>query len=243
MEAADAVETIQREMTAFARRARASAGRMHPELSLVSYTLLGHLEESGGCRATDLAAHYALDKSTVSRQVAALERAGLIDRRQDPAGPPGPGAPPHRRRTAHPRPGHREPPRARSTSGSREWPAGDLERFAAYLVRYNAAAAGRRPGRPRAELRHRRPLRGAVTRDRPTVPGRPSAARAPVAAMNAVRGAAGSPGTRRAGWRWCCRGGVQEGRLAAFADAVGDGQDQPGGQPLAAEAPGRCTPR
>ncbi|MEU1406701.1 MarR family winged helix-turn-helix transcriptional regulator [Streptomyces sp. NPDC005728] len=78
-----AVETIQREMTIFARRARASAGRMHPELSLVSYTLLGHLEECGGCRATDLAAHYALDKSTVSRQVAALERAGLIERRLD----------------------------------------------------------------------------------------------------------------------------------------------------------------
>jgi hypothetical protein len=52
-----AVETIQREMTAFARRSRALAGRMHPELSLVSYTLLGHLEDSGGCRATDLAAH------------------------------------------------------------------------------------------------------------------------------------------------------------------------------------------
>src|SRR3954466_6817559 len=79
-----AVETIQREMTAFARRARASAGRMHPELSLVSYTLLGHLEDSGGCRATDLAAHYALDKSTVSRQVAALERARLVERRLDP---------------------------------------------------------------------------------------------------------------------------------------------------------------
>ena len=75
MQEAEAVETIQREMTAFARRARASAGRLHPELSLVSYTLLGHLEESGGCRATDLAAHHALDKSTVSRQVAALERA------------------------------------------------------------------------------------------------------------------------------------------------------------------------
>ncbi len=30
---ADAVETIQREMTVFARRARAAAGRMHPELS------------------------------------------------------------------------------------------------------------------------------------------------------------------------------------------------------------------
>ena len=73
MHTADAVETIQREMTVFARRARAAAGRMHPELSLVSYTLLGHLEEVGGCRATDLAAHYALDKSTVSRQVAALD--------------------------------------------------------------------------------------------------------------------------------------------------------------------------
>ncbi|GGP98037.1 hypothetical protein GCM10010266_21710 [Streptomyces griseomycini] len=64
MDAAEAVEVIQREMTVFARRARASAGRMHPELSLVSYALLGHLETSGGCRATDLAAHYALDKST-----------------------------------------------------------------------------------------------------------------------------------------------------------------------------------
>lgn len=60
-----AVETIQREMTSFARRARAMAGRMHPELSLVSYTLLSHLDEKGGCRATDLATHYALDKSTV----------------------------------------------------------------------------------------------------------------------------------------------------------------------------------
>lgn len=71
-------------MTAFARRARASAGRMHPELSLVSYTLLGYLEESGGCRAADLAAHYALDKSTVSRQVAVLEHDELIARSLDP---------------------------------------------------------------------------------------------------------------------------------------------------------------
>ena len=84
MDADEAVETIQREMTAFARRARASAGRMHPELSLVSYTLLGHLEESGGCRATDLAAHYALDKSTVSRQIDAAARLGLVERAPDP---------------------------------------------------------------------------------------------------------------------------------------------------------------
>ncbi|GGZ62044.1 MarR family transcriptional regulator [Streptomyces subrutilus] len=81
---AAAVDTIQREMTTFARRARAAAARLHPELSLVSYTLLGHLEERAGCRVTDLAAYYALDKSTVSRQVAALERAGLVERHPAP---------------------------------------------------------------------------------------------------------------------------------------------------------------
>ncbi|MFI1534761.1 MarR family winged helix-turn-helix transcriptional regulator [Streptomyces anandii] len=131
-----AVETIQREMTIFARRARASAGRMHPELSLVSYTLLGHLEESGGCRATDLAAHYALDKSTVSRQVAALERAALIERRVDPDD--------HRVQVLHLTGAGRrilaqvtESRRAAFRERLADWPEDDLERFAAYLVRYN----------------------------------------------------------------------------------------------------------
>ncbi|MFI9756940.1 MarR family winged helix-turn-helix transcriptional regulator [Streptomyces sp. NPDC051963] len=131
-----AVETIQREMTAFARRARASAGRMHPELSLVSYTLLGHLEESGGCRATDLAAHYALDKSTVSRQVAALERTGLIERRLDPED--------HRVQVLHLTEAGRdilaqvtESRRAAFRERLADWPEEDLERFAAYLERYN----------------------------------------------------------------------------------------------------------
>ncbi|PTH83432.1 MarR family transcriptional regulator [Streptomyces sp. A244] len=137
MHSADAVETIQREMTVFARRARAAAGRMHPELSLVSYTLLGHLEESGGCRATDLAAHYALDKSTVSRQVAGLERAGLIERRPDPAD--------QRVQVLHlTRSGRRvlaqvtESRRAAFRERLAGWPEEDLSRFAEYLVRYNA---------------------------------------------------------------------------------------------------------
>jgi DNA-binding MarR family transcriptional regulator len=134
---ADAVETIQREMTVFARRARAAAGRMHPELSLVSYTLLGHLEESGGCRATDLAAHYALDKSTVSRQVAGLERAGLIERGPDPAD--------QRVQVLNLTPSGRhilaqvtESRRAAFRERLAGWPAEDLSRFAEYLVRYNA---------------------------------------------------------------------------------------------------------
>ncbi|MFG2958988.1 MarR family winged helix-turn-helix transcriptional regulator [Streptomyces sp. NPDC048291] len=132
-----AVETIQREMTTFARRARASAGRMHPELSLVSYTLLGHLEERGGCRATDLAAHYALDKSTVSRQVAALERAGLVERRLDPED--------HRVQVLHLTEAGEEilaqvtrSRRAAFQERLADWPEADLVRFAGYLERYNA---------------------------------------------------------------------------------------------------------
>ncbi|MDQ0711219.1 DNA-binding MarR family transcriptional regulator [Streptomyces luteogriseus] len=137
MHTADAVETIQREMTVFARRARAAAGRMHPELSLVSYTLLGHLEEVGGCRATDLAAHYALDKSTVSRQVAALERAGLIERRPDTTD--------QRVQVLHLTQAGRhilaqvtESRRAAFRERLADWPAEDLSRFADFLVRYNA---------------------------------------------------------------------------------------------------------
>ncbi|WAZ19538.1 MarR family winged helix-turn-helix transcriptional regulator [Streptomyces cinnabarinus] len=132
-----AVEVVQREMTAFARRARASAGRMHPELSLVSYTLLSHLEESGGCRATDLAAHYALDKSTVSRQVAALERDRLIGRSPDPDD--------HRVQLLHLTDAGRRllgqvTERRREVVRERlaDWAEEDLERFAGYLVRYNA---------------------------------------------------------------------------------------------------------
>ncbi len=133
----DAVETIHREMTAFARRARASAGRVHPELSLVSYTLLGHLEERDVCRATDLAAHYALDKSTVSRQVAALERAGLIERRLDRED--------HRVQVLHLTDAGRrilarvtESRRAAFRERLADWAEEDLVRFAAYLERYNA---------------------------------------------------------------------------------------------------------
>ncbi|SFE23941.1 transcriptional regulator, MarR family [Actinacidiphila alni] len=134
------VETIQRELTAFARRARAAAARMHPELSLVSFTILAHLEEQQGCRATDLAAHYLLDKSTVSRQVAALERLGYLERRVD--------ATDHRVQVLHLAPHGVEILAAARVSRLEtfeqrltDWDPADLSRFAAYLVRYNTDAA------------------------------------------------------------------------------------------------------
>ncbi|GGV80478.1 hypothetical protein GCM10015535_18640 [Streptomyces gelaticus] len=88
------LDVIQRELTAFARRARAVAARLHPELPLVSYTLLAHIEDRHGCRATDLAAHYMLDKSTVSQQISTLEKLGLVERH------PAPGD--HRIQVLHP---------------------------------------------------------------------------------------------------------------------------------------------
>ncbi|MFJ8661375.1 MarR family winged helix-turn-helix transcriptional regulator [Streptomyces sp. NPDC093795] len=132
------VDVIQRELTAFARRARAAAARVHPELPLVSYTLLAHIEEQRGCRATDLAAHYLLDKSTVSRQIAALEKLGLVERRPAPDD--------HRVHVLHPTEAGTEVLAAARTSRHaayqerlKDWQAEDLARFATYLLRYNAA--------------------------------------------------------------------------------------------------------
>ncbi|MEU9575914.1 MULTISPECIES: MarR family winged helix-turn-helix transcriptional regulator [Streptomyces] len=136
-------------MTSFARRARALAGRLHPELSLVSYTLLGHLEESGGCRATDLADHYALDKSTVSRQVAVLEREGLVERRQDAADQ---RVQVLQLTDAGRRMLARVTDRRRAAVEERlsGWTEEDLARFASYLERYNAGLPGDAPTAPGA---------------------------------------------------------------------------------------------
>ncbi|MFI9721018.1 MarR family winged helix-turn-helix transcriptional regulator [Streptomyces sp. NPDC052396] len=135
----DSLETIQRELTKFARRARATAARMHPELSLVSYTLLTHLQDQQGCRATDLAAHYLLDKSTVSRQVAGLEQLGLVERRVHPDD--------QRVQVLH-LTEHGIHTLEQVTTSRRtafqqrlaDWNEDDLARFAAYLLRYNASA-------------------------------------------------------------------------------------------------------
>ncbi|MEU7026520.1 MarR family winged helix-turn-helix transcriptional regulator [Streptomyces sp. NPDC046275] len=141
------LDTIQRELTAFARRARAAAARLHPELPLVSYTLLAHIDDQQGCRATDLAAHYLLDKSTVSRQIAALEKLGLVERRPDPDD--------HRVQVLHPTDAGTR--LLASTQASRlaayeerlrDWSAEDLAAFAGYLLRYNAAGTTGFPPAP-----------------------------------------------------------------------------------------------
>ncbi|WP_051178308.1 MarR family winged helix-turn-helix transcriptional regulator [Nocardia concava] len=135
---ADAIEVIQRELTAFARRARGRATELHPELSLVASSILDLVIERNGCLAADLAGHFHLDKSTVSRQVAALERDGYLAREVDPTN--------RRNLVLHATPEGKRVARAAARSRAaafaerfRDWDDADVERMAEYLVRYNAA--------------------------------------------------------------------------------------------------------
>ncbi|MEV6060011.1 MarR family winged helix-turn-helix transcriptional regulator [Nocardia asteroides] len=133
---ATAIDTIQRELTAFARRARGRAAELHPELSLVAYSILDLVQERDGCQATDLAEQFLLDKSTVSRQVGALERLGYLTREVDPA---------NRRNhilraTTAGRAVAREAERRRRqafTERFADWTDADVAAMATYLVRYN----------------------------------------------------------------------------------------------------------
>lgn len=134
----DSVDTIQRELTAFARRARHKASQLHPDLSLVTYSMLDLVNERGACRGADLAAHFMLDKSTVSRQVGALEKMGLLRREADPDDQRG-------QLLKLTDAGERilaeaaEQRRVSFAERFRTWNDADLANFAAYLTRYGAS--------------------------------------------------------------------------------------------------------
>jgi DNA-binding MarR family transcriptional regulator len=96
------------------------------------------MNERGGCRAADLAAHFMLDKSTVSRQVGALEQLGVIVREVDPDD--------HRGQILRPsEAGMKLLNQAHQTRRQSflerfaDWADEDLDGFARYLVRYARA--------------------------------------------------------------------------------------------------------
>ncbi|MFH9348943.1 MULTISPECIES: MarR family winged helix-turn-helix transcriptional regulator [Kitasatospora] len=129
------IDTIQRELTAFARRARHKASQLHPDLSLVTYSILDLITERGGCRAADVAAHFMLDKSTVSRQVTALERLGLLRREADPDDQRGQILRATEAGLTLLRDAN-EQRRLAFTTRFTDWSDEDVARFAAYLARY-----------------------------------------------------------------------------------------------------------
>jgi DNA-binding MarR family transcriptional regulator len=75
-----ALDDLYQGLTTLARRARDVGDQLHPGLSLVAYTLLTQVGVAPGMRAADLAAHFCLDKSTLSRQLEQLISAGLLRR-------------------------------------------------------------------------------------------------------------------------------------------------------------------
>ena len=80
---------LERELTRFWRRSRVSstsiAAEVHPDLDVASYTVLVTISDltaslPGGVRAIDVADTLGLHKSTMSRNIAVLERLGLLTR-------------------------------------------------------------------------------------------------------------------------------------------------------------------
>ncbi|MGW6059634.1 MarR family winged helix-turn-helix transcriptional regulator [Streptomyces sp. NPDC055189] len=78
------IQALVRELVTLSRRFRANAERLHPDLTFVEYSLLSEMAERNGARARDLVGLYGINKSTISRQVAALQHAGLVVRGTDP---------------------------------------------------------------------------------------------------------------------------------------------------------------
>jgi len=75
-----ALEDLYQGITTIVRRSRDLGDDLHPGLSVVAYTLLLQIDVTPQARAADLACHFGLDKSTVSRQLEQLISAGLLRR-------------------------------------------------------------------------------------------------------------------------------------------------------------------
>jgi DNA-binding MarR family transcriptional regulator len=83
------LDLIQRELAVLIRRALRGTvlqaeGQQH-HLDLAAFSLLIRLADEGPQRSGDLARAFGVDKSTMSRKISALERAGLVSRVEDPA--------------------------------------------------------------------------------------------------------------------------------------------------------------
>jgi len=76
---AQLLDTIFEEMNVITRRSTARARRLAAPLSYVEHTLLQFIGATRGCRATDIASSFHLNRSTVSRQVGSLLEQGLVE--------------------------------------------------------------------------------------------------------------------------------------------------------------------
>jgi DNA-binding MarR family transcriptional regulator len=84
---ADAISTIELELIKLVRHLETFARRssLYARVDRAGYLAMRVLDSTGPVSTNALARALGLDASTVTRQVAALERAGLVARRPDPA--------------------------------------------------------------------------------------------------------------------------------------------------------------
>jgi DNA-binding MarR family transcriptional regulator len=85
----EVIRSIETELALLLRRAeatrRADPRAEHRTLDRAAYVILHQLETSGDANVGTLATLLGLDGSTVTRQVAGMERDGLVERRRDPS--------------------------------------------------------------------------------------------------------------------------------------------------------------
>lgn len=134
------MESVYDQIDAIYRRAVARSRRINAPLTQVEQSLLAFIGSNPGCRATDIASAFALNRSTVSRQVHALAQLGLVVEGDDGDSQPRrgralsvteEGADRLKRSLAI----HREAVRNRLDG----WTESELKDFAAALERFNAA--------------------------------------------------------------------------------------------------------
>lgn len=79
-------DTVVRELFLLIRQVKRSAERHRPEMivDMAGYHVLAYLNAEGPQRAGEIANAFHSDPSTISRQVSALVKAGLIERKADP---------------------------------------------------------------------------------------------------------------------------------------------------------------
>ncbi|MFI5959826.1 MarR family winged helix-turn-helix transcriptional regulator [Cryptosporangium sp. NPDC051539] len=82
-------DRVERELSLLIRQARTlmvtSASTVHSGLELSAYATLRLLDTEGPLRASTIGERFALDKSTVSRQLSRLIDWGLVERTPDPS--------------------------------------------------------------------------------------------------------------------------------------------------------------
>jgi DNA-binding MarR family transcriptional regulator len=86
VDAADALDVVETEMALLQRGLERLARRsaIHRDLDRASYLAARTLEATGPISLKDLAARLGVDASTMTRQIATMENAGLLHRYADP---------------------------------------------------------------------------------------------------------------------------------------------------------------